>query len=102
MKLGMVIAGIIINIFRYSAKPEMRQFPWRPLFVKIHQMSVSRPSFPANTLISVVLTCLPSSLSLTHATLPLIRRCHSNKNEYTTFVENPKKSLRPIEGLAAG
>ena len=37
---------------------------------------------------------------LSHATLPLIRRCHSNKNEYTTFFENPKKSLRPIDGLA--
>ena len=30
----------ITNIFRYSAKPEMRQFPWQQLFIKIHNISV--------------------------------------------------------------
>ena len=58
MKLGTLIGVTITNIFRYIAKLEMNRFPWQPLFIKIPKMS---PRFPANTLISVVLTCFPCS-----------------------------------------
>ena len=54
MKLGTLIAVTITNIFTYGAKLEMNRFPWQPLFIKIPKISLS---FPANTLISVVLTC---------------------------------------------
>ena len=45
VKLGMLIAVTITIIFRYSAKLEMHQVPWQPLFIRIHKLSLFLPVF---------------------------------------------------------
>ena len=39
MKFGTLIEDTKTSIFRYSAKPELRRFPWKPQFINIHGFS---------------------------------------------------------------
>ena len=36
MKFGTLIVDTKTSIFRYSAKPELGRFPWKPQFINIH------------------------------------------------------------------
>ena len=40
MKSGILIVATNISIFRLSAKLELRRFPWKPQFIKIHKKSM--------------------------------------------------------------
>ena len=39
MKFGTLILAAKTRIFRYSAKPELPRFPWKPQFINIHGFS---------------------------------------------------------------
>ena len=53
MKFGTLIVDTETSIFRYSAKSELRPFPWKPQFINIYRISLL--GF-VSTIISVVLT----------------------------------------------
>ena len=50
MKFGTLIVDTKTSIFRYSARPELRGFPWKPQFINISLLGF------VSTIISVVLT----------------------------------------------
>ena len=41
MKFGTLIVVTNTSNFKYSAKPELRQFPQKPQFIKIHKKLIN-------------------------------------------------------------
>lgn len=84
------------NIFRSTAKLGVHWFPWKPKFIKSHEIPLFILLYQQlNTFISVVPNCEQVRHVLADVNLPLTTRCHGN-DKITTCVENQKSfsSLR--------